>query len=143
MSARRATGLGGVRALLVDLSGTVHVGSAEVAGAVAALDALRARRPDLPVRFVTNTTKESQARLTRRLVDEVGFRQLQSRDVFSCLTAARLDTKKIRNFVDEMVTISFRDLVERRKLRPMLLLEDEALEVLKWVSQLYTLGEEM
>lgn len=48
-----------VRALLVDLSGTLHVGDEATPGAAAALQALR--QAGIAVRFVSNTSKESSA----------------------------------------------------------------------------------
>lgn len=46
----------GRMAVLIDLSGTLHVEDVCVAGAPAALERLR-RNPRYAIRFVTNTTK--------------------------------------------------------------------------------------
>ena len=66
----------------------------------------RLRSAGLPLRFVTNTTKEALSALHGRLT-ALGFR-LSAEEVFSSLAAARR-------------------LVQRRQLRPMLLLQPEAL----------------
>ncbi len=47
--------LSSVRALLVDLSGTVHVEDEAIPGAVDAVQKLKEKK--FPVKFVTNTTK--------------------------------------------------------------------------------------
>ncbi|EKM58762.1 uncharacterized protein PHACADRAFT_87446 [Phanerochaete carnosa HHB-10118-sp] len=66
-----------IRALLIDISGTLHVGSQPVPGAVHALSLLRYNRlPDgsrissskpVPFRFCSNTSKESRNELEARL----------------------------------------------------------------------------
>ena len=58
--------LSSVRGLLVDLSGTVHVGDVAVQGAVDAVK--RLKDAGVPVKFVTNTSKESSQRLHQRLL---------------------------------------------------------------------------
>ena len=65
------------------------------------------------MRFVTNTTKESKETLLARL-DKIGF-EIAAEEVFTSLTAAR-------------------HLVERRKLRPILFLEKDALKDFKGIS---------
>lgn len=65
------------------------------------------------MRFVTNTTKESKGTLLRRLTG-IGF-DIKAEEVFTSLTAARR-------------------LVDQRKLRPMLLLQQDALEDFKGVD---------
>ena len=65
------------------------------------------------MRFVTNTTKESKETLLRRLTG-IGF-DIKAEEVFTSLTAARR-------------------LVDQRKLRPMLLLQRDALEDFKGVD---------
>ena len=47
--------LSSIRALLVDLSGTIHVENEVVPGAVEAVKKLRDAK--VPIKFVTNTTK--------------------------------------------------------------------------------------
>jgi len=60
MAARRA-----LKAVLVDLNGTLHIEDAAVPGAQEALKRLRGA--SVMVRFVTNTTKESKQDLLDRL----------------------------------------------------------------------------
>ncbi|XP_066270138.1 haloacid dehalogenase-like hydrolase domain-containing protein 2 isoform X1 [Branchiostoma lanceolatum] len=92
-------------AVLVDLSGTLHVEDTVIPGAVEALS--RLRECPLKVKFVTNTTKESKQMLVDRL-RKLGF-DIQPEEVFTSLTAAR-------------------NLVEELKVRPMLFLQDSALQ---------------
>jgi len=99
--------LSSIRALLIDLSGTIHVENEVIPGAVEAVKRLRDAK--VPLKFVTNTTKESQALLHGRLCN-LGFGStISSSDIFSSLTAAR-------KYISE------------RHLRPLLFLEDEAME---------------
>ncbi|XP_046344976.2 haloacid dehalogenase-like hydrolase domain-containing protein 2 [Haliotis rufescens] len=95
----------GAKCVLIDLSGTLHIEDEEVPGSVEALK--RLRESDLKVRFVTNTTKESKRVLLQRL-NQIGF-DVALDDVFTSLTAAH-------------------DAVREKKLRPMLLLDDRAME---------------
>lgn len=90
---------------LIDLNGTLHVGSRALPGAVEALRRLRSS--GVSCLFVTNTTKTSSGRLLRE-VQALGL-DVREGEVFSSLAAARR-------------------LVERRGLSPDLLLENEALE---------------
>ncbi|KAK2720710.1 hypothetical protein QYM36_004560 [Artemia franciscana] len=66
----------------------------------------------LKVRFVTNTTKESKGFLLNRL-NKLGF-AIEGSEIFSSLTAAR-------------------QLIEKKKSNPILLLENEALEDFKGI----------
>ncbi len=62
-----------ITALLIDLSGTIHVGSQPTPGAVEAIAKLR--HHGVPFRFCSNTSKESTAAAKRRLTQmgiEVG-----------------------------------------------------------------------
>lgn len=93
-------------AVLIDLSGTIHIEDAVVKGAIEAIGRLRAN-PRVRIRFVTNTTKESVGRLHSRL-RKIGF-DIARHEIFTSMTAARR-------------------LVENERLRPLLLLEDVALE---------------
>jgi len=52
---RNMSSLKDVKALLIDLSGTVHIGDRALDGAVEAVDQLK--RAGFPFKFVTNTTK--------------------------------------------------------------------------------------
>ncbi|XP_033952476.1 haloacid dehalogenase-like hydrolase domain-containing protein 2 isoform X2 [Pseudochaenichthys georgianus] len=100
MAGRRA-----LKAVLIDLSGTLHIEDTAVPGAQDALNSLRQASVD--VKFVTNTTKESKRSLVERL-QRLDF-HVQEKEIFTSLSAAR-------------------SLVERKQLRPLLLLEDSALE---------------
>lgn len=93
------------KAVLIDLSGTLHIEDQAVAGAVEALQKLR--KTNLLIKFVTNTTKESKSYLYNRL-RKLGF-ELSPDEIHSSLGAAR-------------------SLIVARNLKPMLLLEPEALE---------------
>ncbi|XP_038599611.1 haloacid dehalogenase-like hydrolase domain-containing protein 2 isoform X1 [Tachyglossus aculeatus] len=99
MAARRA-----LKAVLVDLSGTLHIEDAAVPGSQEALK--RLRNASVVVRFVTNTTKESKRDLLERL-KKLDF-DITEDEIFTSLTAAR-------------------NLVEQKQVRPMLLVDDRAL----------------
>ncbi|XP_022327806.2 haloacid dehalogenase-like hydrolase domain-containing protein 2 isoform X1 [Crassostrea virginica] len=94
-----------VRTVLVDLSGTLHVENEEIPGSIEAL--ARLRKSNLNVKFVTNTTKESQRLLFERL-QKIGF-DIESHEIFSSLSAAV-------------------KLIKKKSLRPLLLVDDRALE---------------
>ncbi|XP_039615600.1 haloacid dehalogenase-like hydrolase domain-containing protein 2 [Polypterus senegalus] len=100
MAGRRA-----LKAVLVDLSGTLHVEDTAINGAQEALQRLRSS--SLNVRFVTNTTKECKRTLFERL-KKMEF-DIREDEIFTSLSAAR-------------------SLVEQKQLRPLLLVEDSALE---------------
>ncbi|KAL1452848.1 hypothetical protein WDU94_007036 [Cyamophila willieti] len=87
--------------LLVDLSGTLHVGNLATRGAVEALDWVRSR--GVAVKFLTNTTKESKRDIYERLV-KIGFKVDMS-DILTSVSVA----------IDE---------VKRRGLKPLLITED-------------------
>ncbi|XP_037092576.1 LOW QUALITY PROTEIN: haloacid dehalogenase-like hydrolase domain-containing protein 2 [Pollicipes pollicipes] len=94
-----------IKAVLVDLSGTILIEDCKIPGASEALD--RLRKTDVKVRFVTNASKESLSMLHGRL-SALGF-GIARNEIFSSLSAAR-------------------QLVDQRQLRPLLLLQPEALE---------------
>ncbi|XP_045464402.1 haloacid dehalogenase-like hydrolase domain-containing protein 2 [Harmonia axyridis] len=94
-----------LRAVLIDLSGTLHIENQAIPGAIDALHKLLAT--GIRVKFVTNTTKESKNVLYNRLTN-IGF-QLKKDDIFSSLAAAR-------------------NLLVHRKWKSLLLLSPEALE---------------
>ncbi|CAO3681112.1 unnamed protein product [Umbelopsis ramanniana] len=100
-----------VKGLLIDLSGTLHIDKKEIPGAVDAIRKLR--ESGLPFRFATNTTKESPQRLRRKL-DALGF-EVQDHEIFTSLSACR-------------------DLVISKNLRPMLLMENAALEAFEGID---------
>lgn len=64
--------------LLIDLSGTLHIGDQACPGAISALNRLFSSKPikekclDVKVRFCSNTTKESKEDLQKRLI-RIGF----------------------------------------------------------------------
>ncbi|XP_076014778.1 haloacid dehalogenase-like hydrolase domain-containing protein 2 [Genypterus blacodes] len=94
-----------LKAVLIDLSGTLHIEDAAIPGAQEALN--RLRQASVAVKFVTNTTKESKRILLERL-RRLNF-DLQEKEIFTSLSAAR-------------------SLLEERQHRPLLLVEDDALE---------------
>ncbi|KAG8752832.1 hypothetical protein FRC12_011777 [Ceratobasidium sp. 428] len=79
-----------VRALLIDLSGTIHIGKEALPGAVQALERLRQAR--IPVRFCSNTSKESTSSLVKSL-HKMGF-DVRDGEVFTSLGAAREVVRK-------------------------------------------------
>ncbi|XP_008101610.1 haloacid dehalogenase-like hydrolase domain-containing protein 2 [Anolis carolinensis] len=99
MATRRA-----LKAVLVDLSGTLHVEDTAVPGAQEALKRLRSA--PVAIRFVTNTTKECKQDLLQTL-KKLEF-DIQEDEIFTSLTAAR-------------------NLIEQKQVRPLLLVEDNAL----------------
>ncbi|XP_053304221.1 haloacid dehalogenase-like hydrolase domain-containing protein 2 [Spea bombifrons] len=99
MAARRV-----LKAVLVDLSGTLHVEDTAIPGAQEALK--RLRNAPVVIRFVTNTTKECKRTLLERL-RRLGF-DISEDEIFTSLTAAR-------------------NLVEQRNVRPLLLVDSSAL----------------
>lgn len=100
-----AKALNKIKAVLIDLSGTLHIENEAIPGAVEALNRLRTSQ--LKYRFVTNTTKECRRYLHERLT-RLGF-VVRIEEIFTSLTAAK-------------------DIVLQRNLKPFLMLEDEALE---------------
>ena len=59
-----------IKAVLIDLSGTLHIGSTPTPNAVSALQRLRQAR--IPFRLTSNTSKESTSDLFERL-SNMGF----------------------------------------------------------------------
>ncbi|XP_076618459.1 haloacid dehalogenase-like hydrolase domain-containing protein 2 [Colletes latitarsis] len=94
-----------IRMVLIDLSGTLHIDNTVIPGAVEALN--RLRNANIPLKFVTNTTKESKNVLHNRLT-KLGF-EIKKEEIFSSLAAAKR-------------------LIASRKLNPMLLIEPAANE---------------
>ncbi|KAJ2077502.1 hypothetical protein H4R24_005094 [Coemansia sp. RSA 988] len=101
MAATRTT----IKGVMLDISGTLHVNYTPTPNAVAALAKLRAS--GIKIRFVTNSTRITDDRLYSKL-DDMGFK-LDRCEVFSSLSAAK-------------------KMIKERNYRPMLLLEDDALE---------------
>ena len=94
-------------AVLIDLSGTLFIDEVAIPRASDGLKKL-VSNPNFAVKFVTNTTKESVPNLLSRL-HRTGFDFVRKESVFTSLTAARR-------------------LVEEGNLRPLLMLEPEAME---------------
>ncbi|KAI8076968.1 HAD-like domain-containing protein [Thamnidium elegans] len=94
-----------IRGVLIDLSGTIHIDKKVIPGAIEAIQRLKAS--NIPFRFATNTTKVSSKQLVQKLTG-IGF-DVEEKDVFTSLSACR-------------------DMIESKQLRPMLLMEDEAME---------------
>ncbi|KAH3692407.1 haloacid dehalogenase-like hydrolase domain-containing protein 2 [Dreissena polymorpha] len=101
-----------IKAVLIDLSGTIHIDDAEIRGSIESLNKLR--HLERSIKFVTNTTKESRAMLVKRL-HRIGF-QIEPQEIFTCLTAAR-------------------KMIDSRNLSPLLLLDDRALEDFTGIPQ--------
>ncbi|KAG0303254.1 Haloacid dehalogenase-like hydrolase domain-containing protein 2 [Linnemannia gamsii] len=74
-----------IRGVLIDVSGTVHVGDKAIPGAVQALDRLRAS--GIPFRFCTNTTQYSGDTLANKL-RKFGF-DVKREEIFTSLSACR------------------------------------------------------
>lgn len=100
-----------IGAILIDLSGTIHVDDTVLPGAIEALKRLRAS--DVKIKFVTNTTKESKRVLHERLI-RIGF-QIKVDEIFTSLTAAR-------------------QLLDKRNLQPYMLIADAAKEEFSHVN---------
>ncbi|BGP16556.1 hypothetical protein JCM10213v2_004558 [Rhodosporidiobolus nylandii] len=93
-----------LRAVLVDLSGTLHVADAPTPGAADALK--RLREAGVALRFVSNTSKESRPSLLQKMKKmELDVRE---EELFTSLSAVK-------------------DLVAKRNLRPLYLLTPSAL----------------
>ncbi|KAL7976003.1 hypothetical protein Chor_011771 [Crotalus horridus] len=105
MATRRA-----IKAVLVDLSGTLHIEDSAVPGAQEALKkqviSSKLRSAPVAIRFVTNTTKECKQDLLGRL-KKLEF-DIKEDEIFTSLTAAR-------------------NLLEQKKVRPLLMVEENAL----------------
>ncbi|KAJ2247403.1 hypothetical protein GGI13_005058, partial [Coemansia sp. RSA 455] len=101
-----------IKGVLLDLSGTLHIDNTVTPRAVEALKLLR--KTGIKVRFVTNSTKTSDTRLHAKL-SKLGF-ELSPSEIFTSLSAAKR-------------------LVQQHNYRPLLILEDEALEQFTDISQ--------
>lgn len=103
--------------VLIDLSGTLHVDDAAIPGAVDALNKLRSS--NVPVKFVTNTTKESGNFLYNRLT-KLGF-NIKREEIFSSLAAARklIVSKKLNPLllIDQAANEDFKGLVAENRVK--------------------------
>jgi len=91
------------RGVLIDLNGTLHVDDKAIGQSVAALKALR--RSNIPLRFVSNTSKQSRSSLLE-LVRSIGF-EMEDDELFTSLSAVR-------------------SIVNKKSLNPLLLLSENA-----------------
>ena len=89
-----------IRALLVDLSGTLHTESTPLPGAIQALQRLRAS--GIPFRFCSNTSKESTSSLCQKL-RRIGFDippETERKEVWTSVGAVRqlLEDRGLKRF---------------------------------------------
>ncbi|CDZ97963.1 Predicted sugar phosphatase (HAD superfamily) [Phaffia rhodozyma] len=96
---------GKLSALLIDLSGTLHIADKPTPRAAEAIQKLRSAK--IPIRFCSNTSKESSSSLLSRL--EKLELDVKEHELFTSLNACRT-------------------LVEQRNLKPYLLLSPSSLE---------------
>ncbi|KAI8363990.1 haloacid dehalogenase-like hydrolase domain-containing 2 [Choanephora cucurbitarum] len=101
-----------IKGVLIDLSGTIHIDAKAIPGAVEAIQ--RLKKSQIPFRFATNTTKVSSKKLVEKLT-KLGF-DVKEKEVFTSLSACR-------------------NLLETQQLRPLLLMEDEALDEFNHIDQ--------
>ncbi|XP_034945128.1 haloacid dehalogenase-like hydrolase domain-containing protein 2 [Chelonus insularis] len=94
-----------IKAVLIDLSGTIHIENNIIPGAIEALKKLRTS--NVKIKFVTNTSKESKNYLHNRLI-KLGF-DIKKEEIFSSLAAAR-------------------ELIISKQLNPHLLINEKAME---------------
>jgi ribonucleotide monophosphatase NagD (HAD superfamily) len=78
--------------ILLDLDGTLYIGSQPIPGAIAALAQLRER--GIALRFITNTTTKSQDELVAQL-RVMGF-QLHADELISAAVAATLELRNLQ-----------------------------------------------
>lgn len=90
------------KAIFIDLSGTIHIGSKLLDGVSVALDKLRLT---IPILFVSNTTKKTAIQLSAEL-SNLGL-NINSREIFTSLSAIK-------------------QLVKDRGLRPLMFLDKQA-----------------
>lgn len=74
-----------IRGVLLDLSGVLYIGDELVSGAVDAVE--RVSGADLPIRFITNTTRSTRQTILDRLT-QLGF-SVKAEDVFTAPVASR------------------------------------------------------
>jgi HAD superfamily hydrolase (TIGR01458 family) len=91
-----------IRAVLLDLSGTLHIGDTPIPGALEAVQQLQSH-PNLQVRFLTNTSKSSSEGLLKQLTS-MGFSVAPENLITSVLAT--------RNYL------------QRNNLRPFCIMED-------------------
>ena len=86
-----------IKGILIDLSGTVHIGDQAIPGAVESIR--RLRREGVPFRFVTNTSRKTRAKLHDDLL-RLGF-EVSMAHVFTAPLAVRryLEKKALRPYL--------------------------------------------
>ncbi|KAG0238345.1 Haloacid dehalogenase-like hydrolase domain-containing protein 2 [Actinomortierella wolfii] len=94
-----------IRGVLIDCSGTLHIGDEPLPGAIQGINKLREH--GVPFKLVTNTSKTSTEHLTKKL-QTMGF-NISRADIITSLSATRI-------------------LVDKDNLKPFLLLEPKAAE---------------
>lgn len=92
-----------IRAVLLDLSGTLHVDKTPIQGAVEAVE--RLRKAGKRIRFLTNTSKKSSSSLAQQL-REMGF-TIEDGELLTSILATR-------------------SYLQKHQLRPLCLMEDTA-----------------
>ena len=111
-----------VSALMLDLSGTIHIDDKLIPGVKDAISLLR--NHGIPLQFVSNTSKENIHSLTNK-IRKAGL-NVEQDSIFTSLTAARdLGSKLILILTSFSI---FNISVIKEGLRPLLLLEDSAAE---------------
>jgi ribonucleotide monophosphatase NagD (HAD superfamily) len=103
-----------IRAILIDLSGTLHIGSSPTPNAVDALKRLRSA--EISFRFCSNTSKESTAELCNRL-RKIGFdisSEGASQEMWTSLAAVKrlVDERGLKRCVDFAFVLSPRIAVD-------------------------------
>ena len=85
-----------VRLVLIDLSGTLHVGKKAIPGSPAALERLEAwaKKNNCAIRFLSNTTKESKSSLVSTL-QQLAFKTVRPDRVLTPLQAAKDTLSKV------------------------------------------------
>ncbi|KAL3823142.1 hypothetical protein ACHAXA_010398 [Cyclostephanos tholiformis] len=122
MSAHKTPGHGNrpIRAALIDVSGTIHVGRDAIPGAISACRRLRSERGvDLRVLYLTNTSRMSSAELLMTLRD-AGFDDDALPGLESVMTSVGATRRylldnELRPFClvgDDLLTSDLRDVVE-------------------------------
>lgn len=98
-----------IRAILIDLSGTLHLESTPLPGAIQALRILRAS--GVPFRFCSNSSKESTSSLCQRL-RRIGFDispETEHKEVWTSIGAVRqiLENRGLKRLVLSLFSFCF------------------------------------
>lgn len=99
-----------IKALFIDLSGVLYIGNQAISGAVSAIE--KARKANLQLRFVTNTSRKTRAQILTDL-HNLGF-ELPADELFTAPVAAYswLQKKKLRPYclIHKNIKSEFADL---------------------------------